>query len=90
MENLIAIDATASNSLPGDYLELVKQGFTIISINKEVEKLPDSFGKGVKFLAESRELEYEFVKTEPNDKVKIAEKLYETVLKVAERQKAYV
>ncbi|GGB70763.1 hypothetical protein GCM10007424_08430 [Flavobacterium suaedae] len=88
MENLIAIDATASNSLPGDYLELVKQGFTIISINKEVEKLPDSFGKGVKFLAESRDLEYEFVKTEPNDKVKIAEKLYETVLKVAERQKS--
>lgn len=87
MENLIIIDATGSKVLPNDYLEFLKQGFSVISINKEVEKLPDTFNKGVKFLAESRELEYEFVKIEANYKVKIAEKLYETVLKVAEKQK---
>lgn len=87
MENLIVIDATGSKALPNDYLEFLKQGFSVISINKEVEKLPDTFNKGVKFLAESRELEYEFVKTEANDKVKIAEKLYEAVLKMAEKQR---
>lgn len=90
MENLIAIDATGSDSLPGDYLEFVKQGFNVISINKKVEKLPDSFGKGVKFLAESRELEYNFIKTESDSKGEVVEKLYKTVLKVAEKQREII
>lgn len=90
MENLIAIDATGSKSLPGHYLELLKQGFNIISINKEVAKLSDNFSKGVQFLAESRELEYEFLKSKTGNKEEAVELLYDAVLKMAEKQKERV
>lgn len=87
MENLIAIDATASQELPGEYLDLLRNGFSIISVNEKLETLPESFGKGVKFLADSRGLEYIVLPQQPGGKKAIAEKLFESVISIAEKEK---
>lgn len=87
MENLIAIDATASQDLPGEYLDLLRNGFSIISVNEKLETLPESFSKGVKFLADSRGLEYVVLSQQPGGKKAIADKLFESVISIAEKEK---
>jgi len=51
-DNLIAIDATASEHLVADYVKLIKNGFNIIAANKIANTLSASF------YAELRELLY--------------------------------
>ncbi|NDI97748.1 hypothetical protein GWA97_01485 [Flavobacterium sp. LaA7.5] len=89
MENLIAIDATASNSLPDEYLDLIRSGFSVLSINEKVANRPENFGKAVQFLADSRGLEYEYLKPKGNKTV-VAEQLYNAVIKIAEKQRECV
>lgn len=88
MENLIAIDATASAELPNEYFGLLQNRFNIISINDSLKNLPANFGNGLKFLADSRGLDYKMLPALPGGKGAIAEKLFEQIISIAEKQKA--
>lgn len=87
LENLVAVDATASAALAAEYPDLVKSGFNVISINDSLQYLPDSFGKGVRFLAESRGLLYTEVAPKKAGREAAANALYEAILEVAENKK---
>ncbi|HYD91098.1 MAG TPA: hypothetical protein VEA37_06360, partial [Flavobacterium sp.] len=87
LENLVAVDATASAALAVEYPDLIKSGFNIVSINDSLQYLPQGFGKGVKFLAEGRGLLYTEVAPKKAGKEAAANALYEAILEVAGNKK---
>ncbi|MXN91773.1 hypothetical protein GR160_11105 [Flavobacterium sp. Sd200] len=90
LHNLIAVDATPSAALAAEYPELIKNGFSIVSINSSLPFLPESFEKGIKFLAESRGLAYKFINPVAGDKNAAANALYDAIIEVAGKQKTLV
>jgi len=82
LQNLIAVDATPSAALAAEYPDLVRTGFSLVSINESVQYLPENFEKGIRFLTESRGLGYKFINSVPGDANAAAEALYEGVLEV--------
>lgn len=82
LQNLIAVDATPSAALAAEYPDLVRTGFSLVSINESVQYLPENFEKGIRFLTESRGLGYKFINSVPGDGFAAAEALYEGVLEV--------
>jgi len=82
LQNLIAVDATPSAALAAEYPDLVRTGFSLVSINESVQYLPENFEKGIRFLTESRGLGYKFINSVPGDTNAAAEALYEGVLEV--------
>lgn len=90
LQNLIAVDATPSAALAAEYTELIKNGFSIVSINESLPFLPESFEKGIKFLADGRGLAHKFINPITGDKEAAANALYDGIFDVAERQRALV
>jgi homoserine dehydrogenase len=88
LQNLIAVDASPSAALAAEYPELIKNGFSIVSINESLPFLPESFEKGIKFLADGRNLTHKFVLPVTGDKEAAANALYAAIIEVAEKQKA--
>jgi hypothetical protein len=82
LQNLIAVDATPSAALAAEYPDLVRTGFSLVSINESLPYLPDNFEKGIRFLTETRGLGYKFINSVPGDKEAAAEALFEGVLEV--------
>ena len=89
LENVVLVDATPSAALAAEYPDLVKSGFSLISINGSIQYLPDGFEKGVKFLADSRGLEFKCITLKQGGKAEAADALYDAVLEVAENKKAF-
>jgi len=87
VENIIAVDATASAALAAEYPDLVKSGFSIVTVNDSLQYLPDNFEKGVQFLAELRGLEYRSVATGTAGKEAAADALFDAILDVAEKRR---
>jgi len=87
LQNLIAVDATPSAALAAEYPVLIKNGFSIVSINESLPFLPDSFEKGIKFLSESRGLGYKFIDPITGDKEVAANALYEGIIEIAAKQR---
>jgi len=87
LQNLIAVDATPSAALVAEYPGLLRTGFSIVSINESLPFLPDSFEKGIKFLADSRGLAHRFIRTGFQDKEAAADALYAAILEVAGKVK---
>jgi len=90
LQNLIAVDATPSAALAAEYPGLLRTGFSIVSINESLPFLPDSFEKGIKFMAEGRGLAYKFIRTGFQDKEAAADALYAAILEVAVKVKELV
>ena len=88
LQNLIAVDATPSAALAAEYPELIKNGFSIVSINESLPFLPDSFEKGIKFLSDSRGLAHKFINPVTGDKEAAANALYDGIIEVAAKQRA--
>lgn len=88
LENVVLVDATPSAALVAEYPDLIKSGFSLISINGSIQYLPDGFEKGVKFLAESRGLQFRFLNVK-GGKAEAANALYDAVLEIAENKKAF-
>ncbi|WP_159800177.1 hypothetical protein [Flavobacterium sp. MK4S-17] len=88
LENLIIVDATASPSLPAEYLDFIRSGFSIVSINETLQFLPDNFEKGIKFLADSHGLGYAFLQADGNSAQLAAGVLLDAIVKVARKQNA--
>jgi len=82
LQNLIAVDATPSAALAAEYPDLVRTGFSLVSINESVQYLPDNFEKGIRFLTASRGLGYKFINSVPGDANAAADALYGGVLEV--------
>lgn len=87
LQNLIAVDATPSAALAAEYPELIKNGFSIVSINESLPFLPESFEKGIKFLADGRGLTHKFINPVAGDKEAAANALYNGIIEVAEKQR---
>jgi homoserine dehydrogenase len=85
IENLIAVDATASVALAAEYQDLIKSGFSIVTINESLNSLPN-VGKGLQFLAESRGLEFRHVRGAIKGKEAAADALFDAILDVAEKK----
>lgn len=83
LDNLIAIDASGSTVVAQQYITLINNGFNIISVNDNVEKLPPGLRKEFIIEAESEGVAFKFIKAEGN-KDTIAEKLLDAVLVIAE------
>ena len=88
LQNLVVVDATPSAELTAEYPNLVRTGFSIVSINESLQYLPENFEKGIKFLTESRGLGYKFIKGLPGDAAAAAgTALYNAVLEIAGKVK---
>jgi len=85
VENLIAVDATASAALAVEYRDLIKSGFSIVTINESLNDLP-GVAKGLQFLAESRGLEFRQVEGAIRGKDAAADALFDAILDVAEKK----
>lgn len=83
LDNLIAVDATPSAALAAEYPDLVRTGFSIVSINESLQYLPESFEKAINFLTGTRGLGYKFINTVPGDALSAGDALYKGVLEVA-------
>lgn len=90
LENIIAVDATDSTQLAADYIQLIRSGFSIVSINETLAFLPDSFEKGIRFLAESQGVSHKFVTAAGRNKEAAADALFEGVMEMVEKQKVLV
>jgi homoserine dehydrogenase len=87
LENLVAVDATPSNELVQQYPDLVRTGFSIVSINETLQYMTENFEKAIKFLAESRGQGYQFINGVPGDAAAAGNALYKGVIEVAEKIK---
>lgn len=89
-DNVIIADATPSAALAAEYPDLIKSGFSIISVNESIEYLPANFQNGIKFLAETREVAFKYIKLKENNKHVAASALYSAILEIAGNKKAFV
>lgn len=87
LHNLIAVDATPSADLATEYPDLIRTGFSIVSINESLQYLPESFEKGINFLTATRGLGYKFINSVPGDALAAGDALYKGVLEVAGKVK---
>lgn len=87
ISNLIAVDATADAKLPSQYIKLIQSGFNVVSVNKTVNALPADFKENVKLAASVRGLESTFVQNAKDEKAAVVEKLFESLIEIAEKQK---
>lgn len=58
LENLIAVDNTASSSFVGNYLELIENGFDVVSSNKIANTLSYGFYKDIRNALEDNQKNY--------------------------------
>lgn len=87
LHHLIAVDATPSASLAAEYPDLVRTGFSIVSINESLQYQPDSFEKAINFLTATRGLGYKFINGVPGDATAAGDALYKGILEVAGKVK---
>ncbi|MEL1243684.1 hypothetical protein AAEO56_05380 [Flavobacterium sp. DGU11] len=87
IENIIAVDATASAALAVEYHDLIKSGFSIVTVNESLNDLPEDFTKGLQFLAESRGMEFRRVANAIKGKEAAADALFDAILDVAEKRR---
>jgi homoserine dehydrogenase len=87
LENLIAVDATPSNELAVQYPDLVRTGFSIVSINETLQYMTDNFEKAIKFLTESRGLDYRFINGVAGDAAAAGDALFKGVIDIAQKIK---
>lgn len=87
LQNLIAVDATPSAALAAEYPDLVRTGFSIVSINESLQYLPENFEKAIHFLTATRGLGYKFINTVPGNAIAAGDALYNGVLEVAGKVK---
>lgn len=83
LQNVIVVDATPSAALPAEYPDLIRMGFSIVSINETLAYVPENFERGIKFLTESRGLGYKFIPSVAGDATAAGDALYEAILQVA-------
>ena len=58
LENLIAVDNTASNSFVGNYIELIENGFDVVSSNKIANTLSYGFYKEIRNVLQENQKNY--------------------------------
>lgn len=87
LQNVIVVDATPNAELPAEYPNLIRMGFSIVSINETLGYLPDNFERGIKFLTESRGLGYKFIASVPGDAIAAGNALHSAIVQVAGKVK---
>jgi homoserine dehydrogenase len=83
LENLIAIDATASPELVRQYSGLVKCGFNLLSINESVDAMHPEFEREIAITAMNRGLAYSYLAIPKGNKQAAADELFEAILDIA-------
>ena len=87
LENVVIVDATPSLQLTDAYIEFLRSGFSVVSINENLKLLPESFEKGARFLADTYGGNYKFITTTFANKDLAANALFDGVLQVAEKKR---
>ncbi len=87
ISNVIAVDATADNALIKEYPALLQNGFSLVSVNKSLENLPAGLEGEISFAAAVYGQDYKFIENIKGDKHTAAQKLYESLIEIAEKQK---
>lgn len=87
LENVVAIDATGDNKFVYEYFDLLQNGLSVVSVNQSLAQLPLDFGREINLAASVFGLNYKFIKMDKADKQLAADKLFETVLEIAQKQK---
>lgn len=84
LENMIAIDATASTEVVEYYLPLMEAGFNVLTVNTELEKFPPGYRKEIIVGAEAEDVVFEYL-GKGLSKDKVAVQLLESIVKIAEK-----
>lgn len=87
LENLVAIDATASPELVRQYSGLVKCGFNVLSINESVATMHREFEREIAITAMNRGLTYNYLAIPKGNKQAAADELFEAILDIADSKK---
>lgn len=90
LENVIAVDATNDGEFAKEYFDLLQNGLGVLSVNQSLAQLPPDFGREINLAASIFGLNYKFIKLDKADKHLAANKLFESILEIAEKQKALV
>lgn len=84
LENVVAIDATASPQVVEYYLPLIEAGFNMLTVNTELEKFPPGYRKEIIVGAESECVVFKYL-SKGLSKDKAAVQLLESIIKIAEK-----
>lgn len=84
LENVIAIDATASPEVVKNYLALVGTGFNVLSVNSALGRLPGGYVRQLAATAEAEGVVFEYLGTS-RSKDKLAVQLLDSIVKIAEK-----
>ena len=87
LENLVAVDATASREMVQQYSGLVKCGFNVLSINESVEAMHPEFEREIAITAMNRGLEYTCLSLPKGNKQAAADELFGAILALAGKEK---
>lgn len=88
LENLIAVDATASQELVREYANLVRNGFNIVSVNSTLQKLHPEFEAQLRLLSHRHGAEYRFPEPKEKGTTAVADGIYNAVLDIAGQKSA--
>lgn len=84
LENVIAIDATASAEVLQHYPDLIGAGFSVLTVNSALEKIPAPVYRQIVASAESEGVIFEHIAYTVS-KDKLAGQLLDGVIKIAEK-----
>lgn len=84
LENVVAIDATASAEVVENYLPLIEVGFNLLTVNSRLEKFPPGFVRQVVASADAEGVVFEYL-GKGLAKDKVAVQLLESIIKIAEK-----
>jgi homoserine dehydrogenase len=87
LQNVVVVDATANPELVRDYVNFIRSGFNLVSINETLKGLHHDFEDEVKLAANIHGLSYSFSDVPKGDKELAAEGLFKSILSVAKEQK---
>lgn len=88
LENLIAVDATASDALIGEYPRLLHNGFNIVSANQSLGSLPGNISEEIKRLAELHGGIYKELDVTGKDSAELLDEAYSEIVNIGIVQKA--
>lgn len=86
LENLIAVDATASQEFVREYANLVRNGFNIVSVNSALQKLHPEFEAQLRLMSHRYGAECRFPEPKEKGTTALADAIYNAVLDIAENK----
>ncbi len=84
LENVIAIDATASAEMVQHYPDLIGAGFNVLTVNLALDKIPAPVQRQIAASAETEGVTFQYL-TDDLPKDKLAGQLLDSIVKITEK-----